>query len=413
MTVIQKSLAASRTFNPIRNIVDRMQTKPNPNLPLISLSIGDPNIFGNFRPPENLLMRLAEAAQGPVRLHGYPHSAGTSEARQAVAEYLSLDGRLIQREDVFLTCGCSQAIDLALTALANPGGEHEILIPRPGFSLYRALLDSKGIAYKYYDLDSNQKWQVNISSLKSLVSERTAGILINNPSNPCGSNFSREHIESLIDFAGERNLPILADEIYAHMAFNGDFHSLASVAKGRVPVIHLGGTAKRFIIPGWRVGWIGIFDSDVPRLQQVRQGISDLSMLTLGPSSVLQATLPSLLRETSAEYHKRNLEMMKINADTIRDKLAAVNGLRVIPADGTMYVLVEIDSERLNVKDDVEFSTRLLEEQAVFVLPGQCFQIPNFFRIVITAPQPLIIEACDRISKFCTDLSVNKRKIIL
>jgi tyrosine aminotransferase len=308
---------------------------------------------------------------------------------------------------VFLTCGCSQAIDLALTALAN------ILIPRPGFSLYRALLDSKGIASKYYDLDPSRKWQVNLPSLTSLVSERTAGILINNPSNPCGSNFSREHIESLVDFAAERNLPILADEIYAHMAFNGEFHSFAAVAQGRVPVIHLGGTAKRFMIPGWRVGWIGMFDSDLPRLQQVRQGILDLSMLTLGPSSVLQATLPSLLRETSVEYHKRNLEMIKINADTIRDKLAKVKGLRVIPADGTLYVLVEIDSEKLNVKDDVDFSTRLLEEQAVFVLPDQCFQIPNFFRVVITAPQHLIVEACDRIQKFCTDLSDNKRKIIL
>ena len=410
--MIPKSLTASRTFNPIRSIVDRMQTKPNPNLPLIALSIGDPTIFGNFRPPESLLRSLVAAAQGPVRTHGYPHSAGTSEPRQAVAEYLSLDGRAIASQDVFLTCGCSQAIDLPLTALANPG-EQEILIPRPGFSLYRALLDSKGIAWRYYDLDPNRKWQADISGLENLVSERTAGILINNPSNPCGSNFSRDHLEAMIDFAGERNLPILADEIYAHMAFNGAFHSVASVARGRVPVIHLGGTAKRFMIPGWRVGWIGIFDSDTPRLQQVKQGISDLSMLTLGPSSVLQATLPSLLRDTSADYHTKNLEMMKLNADTIRDRLASVDGLRVIPADGTMYLLVEIDTEKFNVKDDVDFSTRLLEEQAVFVLPGQCFQIPNFFRIVITAPQPLIEEACERIRKFCTDLSDKKRKILL
>lgn len=408
MAVIRKSLAATRTFNPIRNIVDRMQTKPNPNLSLIALSIGDPNVFGNFRPPEKLMMRLAEAAQGPVRTHGYPHSAGTSEARQAVAEYLSLDGRPIQAEDVFLTCGCSQAIDQALTAIANPGGEHEIVIPRPGFSLYRALLDSKGIAWRYYDLDPNRKWQVDIASLERVVSERTVGILINNPSNPCGSNFSREHIEALIDFAGERNLPILADEIYAHMAFNGEFYSLASVANGRVPVIHLGGTAKRFMIPGWRLGWIGMFDSDVPRMEQVKQGITDLSMLTLGPSSVLQATLPWLLRETPSEYHTGNLEMMKVNADTIRDKLGTTPGLRVIPAEGTLYVLVEIESEKLQVKDDVDFSTKLLEEQAVFVLPGQCFQIPNFFRIVITAPQPLILEACDRIQKFCIE-----RQIIL
>jgi aspartate/methionine/tyrosine aminotransferase len=125
----------------------------------------------------------------------------------------------------------------------------------------------------------------------------------------------------------------------------------------------------------------------------------------------VSSTIDSLIQYLL--YHKRNLEMIKINADTIRDKLAKVKGLRVIPADGTLYVLVEIDSEKLNVKDDVDFSTRLLEEQAVFVLPDQYFQIPNFFRVVITAPQHLIVEACDRIQKFCTDLPDNKRKIIL
>ncbi|TEB18349.1 transferase [Perkinsus sp. BL_2016] len=405
--VIRKSLAAQRTFNPIRSIVDRMQTKPKVNLPLISLSIGDPTIYGNFRPPENLLYTLAESIGGPVKMHGYPHSAGTSEARKAVAEYLSLDGRSIEAHDVFLTCGCSQAIDLTLTALANPG-ESEILIPRPGFSLYRALLDSKNVAWKYYDLDPNRKWEVDIAGLKRQVSDKTQGILINNPSNPCGSNFSKEHLEALIDFAGERNIPILADEIYAHMTFNGQFHSLATISRGRVPVIHLGGTAKRFMIPGWRIGWVGIFDSDRSRLQEIKQGISDLSMLSLGPSSILQATLPSLLRDTSPDYYRNNLEMMRINAETIKDRLGSIAGLRVIPADGTMYILVEIDTAKFKVTDDVEFSKLLLEEQAVFVLPGQCFQIPNFFRIVITAPLSQIVEACDRIDKFCTD-----RKILL
>ena len=424
MVVITKSGAAARTFNPIRRIVDRLTVKPNPTLSLIPLSIGDPTVFGNFSPPSALLSKLVKLLHDSGglagytfiqdhskerialtrSLHGYPHSCGTIEARSAVAAYVSEPNQpAVSHENIILTCGCSQALDLAISVLADPGKQH-ILLPRPGFSLYRSLCASKGIHTKYYDLLPNNRWQADIAMLKEQIVEgETAALLVNNPSNPCGSNFSREHVEAIVQVCEEKNLPIIADEIYANMHFRSEssFHSFASVSAGRVPVLQVGGLAKRFMVPGWRMGWVALHDSFDNKLKEVREGLQDLSTLTLGPSSVLQAIVPFALQETPESYHKDVIERLSDNASIIAETLQDTPGLQVIPAEAAMYILVGIDTNLLKVADDVEFSTLLLQEQSVFVLPGQCFQIPNFFRIVITPPPEKLLEACKRIKHFC------------
>jgi tyrosine aminotransferase len=410
--LVKRSLAASRTFNPIRNLVDHMKVKPNPNLPLIPLSIGDPTIFGNFPPPENVTSllggKLTNNNLHPPTVHGYPHSAGSWDARQAVAKYLTTSSYSFKPDDVMLTCGCSQAIDLAISVLANPG-EHTILIPRPGFSLYRALCDSKGINFEYYDLLPHKKWQIDLESLESILRVRKDGkkigaVLINNPSNPCGSNFSPSHIREVIDVVSKYNVPIIADEIYADMAFNENdkFHSFSDVSQGDYPVVHVGGLAKRYMIPGWRLGWVGLAHQS-GHLNEVKQGILDLSQLTLGPSSIIQGILPQVFEETPATYHFNNLVQLRENAETIRRGLEGIEGLEVIPAEAAMYLLVKINPQKFkHVKNDVDFAMQLFEKESVFVLPGEVFQIPNFFRIVITPPKDKLEEACNRIQRFCS-----------
>lgn len=398
---ISKSVIAARTFNPIRRIVDRLQVTPNPALPLIPLSIGDPTVYGNFKPPANLIEKLSLQLSAGA-MHGYPHSCGTPAARAAVAAAASKPNRAaLTIDDVILTCGCSQAIDLVITALADPG-VHHILLPRPGFSLYASLCVSKGIQFKYYDLLPGSNWEVDLDQLRSLIQPGvTAAVLFNNPSNPCGSNFSETHVKVLAELCEEKHVPIIADEIYAPMVFpgRGSFHSFAAAAKG--PVLEVSGLAKRFMVPGWRIGWVVVHDSIPSSLTDIRAGIQDLSTLTLGPSSVLQGVIQHALTETPEEYHTNNLIELAKHSDIIAAGLSDAPGLTVLRADAAMYCLVGIDAAALHVKDDVEFSTRLLSEESVFVLPGQCFQIPNYFRIVITSPVEKLKEACERIKRFC------------
>ena len=141
-----------------------------------------------------------------------------------------------------LTNGCSQALDLCITVLANPG--QNILIPRPGFSIYKTLSGTLGINVKYYDLIVNllfiylfiliflnifylkfyfhlkkedENWQIDLNKMESLIDSQTVGIIVNNPSNPCGSNYSRQHLCDIIRLAEKYKLTIIADEVYGDM----------------------------------------------------------------------------------------------------------------------------------------------------------------------------------------------------
>jgi tyrosine aminotransferase len=396
--VIPKSIVASRTMNPIRRIVDMMKIEPNPSKKLIPLTIGDPTIHGNYLAPDHIVPRI-QASLKSHAFNGYPHACGIKEAREAVARTHSVNGLPVSYEDVILTCGCSQAIEMCISVLANPG-EHNILLPRPGFSLYQTLCNSKGIESRFYSLDPKRRWECDLKEMESQIDENTCAILINNPSNPCGSNFTRSHIEDIIKVAERFNLPIIADEIYEKMVFGGATYTSFAEVLSNVPILHVGGLAKQYMIPGWRLGWIVLHDRR-GQLSDVKKGLMDLSTLTLGPSSVIQSIVGDLLEMTDSQYYSSILKQLEDSVRVIHDNLSDVKGLHVIEPQGAMYVMIGIDTDVLNVKDDVEFSQRLVKEESVFVLPGQVFQMPNYFRVVITSPRDVMEDACSRIRSFC------------
>ena len=394
------SAVAGRTMNPIRRIVDMMKVSPNPSKKLIPLTIGDPTLHGNFKAPDHINSRISEVLNSHNH-NGYPHACGVKEAREAVARTHSVGGRApITGDDVLLTCGCSQAIDMAISVLANPG-QHNILLPKPGFSLYQTLCKSKGIETRYYSLDPERQWECDLAEMDSLVDENTCAILINNPSNPCGSNFSKEHIAAIIKVAERHSIPIIADEIYEDMVFSDSVYTPFAAVSDNVPILHVGGLAKQFMIPGWRLGWLVLHDRH-GQLEEVRKGLMDLSTLTLGPTSVVQSIVPDLIECTHPSYFKEVLTQLESNWTIIRDNLVNCAGLHVIEPQGAMYVMIGLNQGLLkNVLNDVTFAKMLVEEESVFVLPGQVFQMPNYFRIVITSPRDTLMEACKRIHAFC------------
>lgn len=395
-TMIPKSVAAARTFNPIRRVVERIEAKPNPQKDLIPLSIGDPTVFGNFAHPESVKAVFQEKMT-EMKSNGYAHSCGLQEAREAVAKKFSTNPLFpLSFDDVVMTSGCSQALDLAISALANPG-KHNILLPKPGFPLYMTLCASKGIGVKYYNLIPASDWEIDLGHLESMIDKKTSAILINNPSNPCGAVYSRKHLEDICAVARKHNLPIISDEIYADMAFEPfEFTPLNNVSED-VPFLEVGGIAKQYMVPGWRVGWLLIHDRNNV-LGEVKAGIHDLSTLILGPSSIVQAVVPHLLREVEGSYYKAVLKQLSDNANIIYNSLSDCPGLRCYRPQGAMYVLIEILDKSI---DDHKFTSDLLSAESVFVLPGECFNQKNFFRVVISPPKEKIEEAMTRICNFC------------
>ncbi|XP_023931834.1 tyrosine aminotransferase [Lingula anatina] len=398
---VQASTMAKNTHNPIRKIVDGMKLTPNPEKAMIALSIGDPTVFKNLPPAVELEEALIETVKGGHH-NGYAPSVGYESSRAAVASALTLPEAPLEAKDVILTSGCSGAIDLCISVLANPG--QNLLIPRPGFSLYRTLADSLGIECKYYNLLPEQNWEADLKQMESQIDTETAAIVVNNPSNPCGSLFTKEHIKDICDVAFRHKVPIIADEIYAFQVFEGSvYHSFASQTT-EVPILSTGGLAKKFVVPGFRLGWITIHDRNGAFEEEVRPGLISLSQRILGPNTIVQGALEKILTKVPQIYFDKIMAHLQANAEVCYKHLSAVPGLNPIKPSGAMYMMIGIDIEHFpGITDDMAFAEMMVTEQSVFCLPGKCFQYPNYFRVVLSVPEEQMVTACQRIKDFCKD----------
>jgi tyrosine aminotransferase len=406
---VESSVMAKTTFNPIRNILETMDLKPHPEKKMISLSIGDPTVFGNLNPPQVVLDAITESVKSGKR-NGYAPSTGYVESREAVAKHINKNPNLaITADDVILCSGCSCSLDLCITVLANPGDN--ILVPRPGFPLYATLAKGLGINTKEYNLLPEVNWMVDLEHMEAMIDEHTKAIIINNPSNPCGSVFDESHLRDILNIAERHCIPIIADEIYEHFVFesaNKTYVPMASLTS-TVPILSCGGLTKRYLIPGWRMGWITIHDaSGVFAAGDIKHGLQCLSQRIIGSNTLVQGALPIILEQTPTSFYQDTLKVIEANAKLAFDRLKMVPGLKPVMPEGAMYMMVGIDLESFpDFQNDLQVVEALVRDQSVFCLPGKCFNIPNFFRIVLTVPQEMLVEACNRIEDFCTARSIS------
>ncbi|KAA8496774.1 Tyrosine aminotransferase [Porphyridium purpureum] len=399
---VKGSKRAENTVNPIRRLVQGIDVKPNPALAKIDLSIGDPTVYGNLKPPREAEEALAQLVLGGT-VNGYPPSMGVLESRRAVAEFFSTPLAPLEARDVYLTAGGSGALELALGAVADPGDN--VLVPQPGFPLFMTTAGNLGIECKRYLIDPDRQWEANLDSIRAAVDDRTRAVVLNNPSNPCGSVWSAEHVQKVVELAAELKLVVLADEIYADMVFPPNTFVSAAEASRDAPVLVLGGISKRYVVPGWRLGWVLVHDRhNILEHAGMRNALNMLTMRMLIPSMLVQAVLPTLMDRSSVSVQQNVnslLSTLQANAMLCVQRLGRAPALQPLEPGGALYLMVRIDLDRLGFRDDMEFTKALYAEQAVFVLPGQCFEAPGFVRIVFAAPREVLSEAMDRIQQFC------------
>lgn len=385
----------------IRGVVGELLACSNPEKKVISLAVGDASSYPCFADGKKAFTEALVSAVSLAVHDSYAHSFGLSPARRAVAEYLSKGAAHKLREpDVFLTSGANQALHVCMTVLATPGCN--VLLPRPGFPLYESACDMLGIEPRYYNLQPMRSWEIDLGQVKSLVDANTVGLVVINPNNPCGAVYSLQHLHQIAETAGSLNIPLIADEVYAHMAFGGSkFVPMISFAN-LAPIINIGSLSKRFMVPGWRLGWIAICD---PRgsLKQVRNAIEMLMNVTSGPASVIQAAVPTILSDSHEEFHKNVVRILESSANTLYERINQIEGLNCHSRpQGSMFIMVEVDtSHLLGIKNDMEFAKELMREESVLVLPGTVLGLKNWVRLFFGAPDNLLAEACGRIQSFC------------
>nr|AGU68016.1 tyrosine transaminase [Strigomonas galati] len=389
----------------------------------ISLALGDPALDGNLPPPPIFDTALKEAIASE-KCNGYTSSIGLESTRAAVADYWTRDfapslkdsANPITANDVVLTSGTSDAITIMFGAIAGPGDR--ILLPEPYFPRFELTVGYYNIEPLYYRCDPEHDWEVDLPALRAQVEANTGKpiktIVLNNPSNPCGSNFSRSHVEDIIKLCEELDLPIISDEIYAGITFtvpleegseaptaSPPFTSVADIASD-LPRFITAGLSKIFCVPGERVGWIMLIDP-AKRAQRVMTGVRSLTARYLLPNHLVQVATTAMLPHVNQSCYDYANRILQRNSIDMYHALRKTGVLQpVVPAGGMfMSVLLKPELLKEEVQDGVRFAERLAAEENVLVFPGEPFRMPAALRLTISRPPEVIEEALRRIIDFC------------
>lgn len=225
---------------------------------------------------------------------------------------------------------------------------------------------------------------------------------MNNPSNPCGSSWSKEHMLEIIEIANEFKIPLICDEVYYGLSYNEErpFISFGNLAKD-TPVICTGSLSKIYCLPGWRCGWTIVYNRH-NYFDKVIDNLGKHAMILLHPNSLVQAALPKILGEVPESHFEGLKSKLKTSSEAAFARLSKIRGIKPIKSSAAMYMMVKIElSEFKDIADDISFCKELLADQNCLTFPSQCFFEEGFFRIIICTKVEILEEFGDRLQAFC------------
>ncbi len=391
---IKKIIPAERTekiIYAIRDIVVLANEVAKTGKEMLYLNIGDPNIY-DFAPPRHMIDATYEAM---LKNHnGYSPSSGIKAALDAIGRDADKKGiKIIQ--DIFITTGASEAIDICLTALVNEG--ENVLTPTPGYPLYTAIASKLRNHENPYYLDESNGWQPDIEDIRSKVNSKTRAIILINPNNPTGSNCSVETLKQIIELAKEHNLVIFADEIYDKLLLDGQIHTSIASLDSEVPVITFCGLSKNYMVPGFRIGW-GIISGNRNILNDYIEAINKILRARLCANHPEQYAIPAALEGDQSHLAEANKKLTSRRNLTV-SMLNDIPGISCVKPEGAFYAFPRL---HMNQPDN-HFVAELIKETGVVIVPGNGFgQVPGtqHFRVVFLPPEEILEKAYQKIGEF-------------
>ncbi len=384
---------ARRTENiqyAIRDIVLFANEAAKNKKEMLYLNIGDPNVYDFVTP-----LPIIEATYKAMleNKNGYAPSSGIPQAIKSIERDAAAKG-IDNILDVFITTGASEAIEICLTALLNPG--ENFLMPTPGYPLYTAVQSKLELTPNPYFLNEKNLWQPDIDDIKSKINNKTKAIVLINPNNPTGSVCSRETLLQLIELALEHNLVIFADEIYDKLLFDGKQHISIAALNKDVSAVTFSGLSKNYVTPGWRIGW-GIASGRQSVMADFLEAVNKILRARLCANHPEQYAIVEALDGDQSHLEEFRTRLQR-RRDLTMNKLASIEGISLVKPEGAFYAFPSVD-----VEDDNHFVYELLKKTGVVVVPGSGFgQLPgsHHFRIVILPPDDVLEKAFNLIAEF-------------
>jgi alanine-synthesizing transaminase len=379
----------------IRNIVAEAKRVEAAGTPVRYLNIGDPITFG-FQTPPHLIEAVERALEDGH--NGYAPSVGILAAREAVADECGRRGMPLSPDRVILTSGTSEGIELALTALAEAGDE--VLVPVPTYPLYTAVLAKIGARAVFYRTDPARGWLPDLDHIRSLITPSTRALVAIDPNNPTGAVYPPDVRRALVDLSEEHGIPLLADEVYADLAFDGPVNAIAA-HNPDAPVITFSSLSKAYLAPGWRAGWMAVGRTE--RLDDVLAAVKKLADGRLCATGPMEYAITAALNgdRSHQEAFRRSL---RTRAELTTTRLRAIDGISVVAPKAAFYVMPKI-SLPPGVTDE-DYVLGLLRATGVLCVYGSGFGTKpsdGFFRIVFLASPGELESIYDEIGRFTAE----------
>ena len=399
MSILSSSLSRIKP-SPTIAVTQKARELKEKGVDVVSLGAGEPD----FDTPDN----VKEAAIRAINNGDTKYTAvdGTPKLKEAIIEKFKKENGLeFSKDQINVGAGGKQVIFNAILSTINPGDE--VLIPAPYWVSYPDIVLLAGGTPKIIICDEKDEFKITSQKLKKNLNSKTKWIILNSPSNPTGSCYSKDEIDAIADILKDYpEVMVMSDDIYEHVVYdNFKFYTIAQNKNVTDRTLTINGVSKSYAMTGWRIGYAGGPKDLIKAMAKIQ------SQSTTNPSSISQAAAVEALSGDQS-FIKDRSDAFKERRDFVVSKLNKINGIECLNPQGAFYVfpsckgcIGKTHSELGEIKNDTDFVSKLLESTGVAVVQGSAFGLEGFFRISYATSMTNLEKAVERISDFCSKLS--------
>jgi aspartate aminotransferase len=363
---------------------------------VIGLGAGEPD----FDTPDNIKKAAIDAINsGETK---YTAVDGTLELKKAIVNKFKRENNLkYSTDEITVGTGGKQVIYNTFMSTLNKGDE--VLIPAPFWVSYPDIVLLAGGKPRIIKCDEKDSFKLTPKKLQKAINKKTKWLILNSPSNPTGTGYTKNEIENLSEvLVKHKRVHILSDDIYEHIKYdNFSFFTIAQIPKLKGRTITMNGVSKAYAMTGWRIGYAAGPKEIIKAIRKIQ------SQSTSNPSSVSQAAAVEALNGTQ-DFIKERSDAFKERRNFVVDSLNNIKGISCLKPNGAFYVFPNCKrllGKKTKLKTDSEFVEKLLEKANVAVVQGSAFGLDGYFRISYATSMDNLKKALERIKSFCESLS--------
>ena len=363
---------------------------------VIGLGAGEPD----FDTPDNIKEAAIEAIKrGDTK---YTAVDGTPALKKAIQAKFSRENNLsYELDQITVGTGGKQVLYNAFMATVNKGDE--IIIPAPYWVSYPDIILLAGGKPRIVKCEEKDNFKITPSKLKKAISKKTKWIILNSPSNPTGSAYTKEEILELSKILIKyKKIHVLSDDIYEHITYdNFNFFTIAQIKSLKDRTLTMNGVSKSYSMTGWRIGYAAGPKEIIKAMAKIQ------SQSTSNPASISQAAAVEALNGTQ-DFIQERANSFKERRNFVVNSLNNINGISCLKPEGAFYVFPsckKLLGKKTKLKTDKDFVEKLLEKSEVAVVQGSAFGLDGYFRISYATSMENLRKAMERIKLFCDGLT--------